>query len=375
MATKDTVIIEDSDPYVDMDPAFEDTGMEVVEQVPDNPKSQVSMKKIFFLLFLLLILVLGGLSGLYFLFYGNPQEHIADNWNPPVPITPEKTAPQLPPETTEPTDLTMATLSKSLTEIGTTHQSITDIGSDMLTFGLTNVQSEGLTFSKLASAENLTLQTSKEVTRTFAFNDLEPITPGLRSEPVLYRFKIMSDLKAITPTDDDIVSEDDTDETDTVEESEDVSETKELTSATASAPSLTETKEDKSKDLAAIPEPLGKRKKPIVFRATIPLILMYPELTLKFNSFLLLLPDVPSNTYVNIGVALKTSNEAVFKEIQDRKTFVRGAIFGILKRLFESAPVKDISGETIKKRIIKDINYVLIHGTVDDVYITNYLAI
>jgi Flagellar basal body-associated protein len=74
-------------------------------------------------------------------------------------------------------------------------------------------------------------------------------------------------------------------------------------------------------------------------------------------------------------VSLKTSNEKVFKEIQDRKTFVRGALYGILKRIFESNNQGMVSGESIKKRIVKEINYILINGTVDKVFITNYLTI
>jgi len=396
MAKKDTILNDDSDPYVDMEPTFEQT-MEIVENVPETLESQVSMKKIFFLLFLLLIIIMGGLSGVYFLFYGNSTEHIADNWNPPV--IPEKVEPQLPPTPSEPEVLTMSTIAKSLTDISNqksitaletiqsqtiniSDEQLSDVTSPPLATGYTTDAQESLN----AISVSETLTPSQEVTRTTAFNDLEPITPGLRSEPVVYRFKVIDDSEGITPnedTDDIFSSDEDTDEDvdeesdKVVEASDNTTETSDITKATATSVTETEveTTEEKSKELAAIQEPLGKRKKPIVYRATIPLILMYPELTLNFNSFLLLLPDKPSKTYINIGIALKTSNESVFKEIQDRKTFVRGAIFGILKRLFESTPVTEISGESIKKRLKKEINYILITGTVDDVYITNYLSI
>ncbi|MBF0450862.1 MAG: hypothetical protein HQK75_09185 [Candidatus Magnetomorum sp.] len=380
MAKKNTTLTEDSDPYVDLDPTFEQT-VQVVE-VTDDKASHVSLKKIFILLFLLLILVFGGISGVYFLFYGNPPEYVADNWNTSAVIT--KKSDIKTQEPSESTSLTLSTSPQALTAIA--HQSMTIVDAvQSLTMNTSGSQAvlNTSTLQDPLNASNMqeTIKPSNAVTQTVALNALEPITPNLRTSPVFYHFKIVSDSEDMTSAEDsdDITSTDESDDIATSEDSEDVTETKEITSATtttAAAPSVTETESkdaDKSKQLAAIP--LGQRKKPIIFRSPIPLILMYPELTLNFNSFLVLLPDKPSNTFINIGVSLKTSNESVFKEIQDRKTFVRGAIFGILKRLFESMPEKEITGENIKKRIIKDINYLLINGTVDDVYITNYLTI
>ncbi|KPA13425.1 hypothetical protein MHK_006322 [Candidatus Magnetomorum sp. HK-1] len=382
MASNHTQNGGESDPYVDMEPTFEKS-MDIVERETVNSDDQVSLKKIFTLLFIFLIIILGGLSGVYYIFYGNPTNTVADGWNPthviPSSVEPQKT------QNSDAVPLTTIADSVALTHSSlasipltiSSHATQLTISKAQPSISIANnsqthtadVMIQQLTVN--ASNDQTAMDVSSMLTRTTAINDLEPITPNLRITPVLYRSKIVDESKKLT--------EDKGDTETAIEDSDELTETKDKASIADASSSITKSEKkdgDKSeKTMAQLSTPLSQRRKPIVFRASIPLILMYPELTLNFNSFLVLLPDTPSNTFVNIDVSLKTSNEAVFKEIQDRKTFVRGAIFGILKRMFESVPMNTITNETIKNRIVKDINYVLINGTVDKVYITNFLTI
>jgi len=382
MAGNKTLNGGESDPYVDMDPSFNQS-IDVVEKETAN--NQVSLKKIFVLLMIFLIIIIGGISGVYYIFYGNPTEIVADGWNPSTQISipsEEQKAEPVPQSTSgnsvSLTQVSFATIpytlsSHSATALITSKElsktalakelPVTALASNLSTTISVSIQK--LTMNTLSNQNAMTI--SNMFTRTTAINDLEPITPNLRKSPVVYRFAIVDESKDIT--------EEKKDQEKAVVDSDEDKETEEKSSIAKTSAPLTETEKKEKEKTIAETIPLEKRRKPIIFRASIPLILMYPELTLNFNSFLVLLPEKPSNTFVNIDVSLKTSNEAVFKEIQDRKTFVRGAIFGILKRMFESLPLNKINSETIKKRIAKDINYILVHGTVDKVYITNYLKI
>jgi flagellar basal body-associated protein FliL len=375
----------DSDPYVDIDPDFNNS-VEVVER--KESENQVSLKKIIILLFLFIIIIAGGLAGVYYVFYGTSTEMIADNWHAPiVTTTTSTTIPQTIPSmslvTTLPASMTLSVNQKSLTagqqsltSTGTRY-SLTSYGANnaqpSLTTNISNAQVSltALTMSAGRSLTELTLNTVSietglteniKIVRKTINNPLAPLTPNLRSTPVLYRYKIASEMDEITDTTDEVALE-----SESTDQPTDATETK------AETASLTKTDNKESKEV--VQAPLTNRRKPIVYRAAIPLILMYPELTLNFNSFILLLPEAETKTYVDISVSVKTSNEKVFKEIQDRKTFVRGAIYAILKRIFESNHGQYISGEDLKKKIIKDINYILINGTIDKVFITNYLTI
>jgi flagellar basal body-associated protein FliL len=377
----------DSDPYVDIDPDFNNS-VEVVER--KDSEDQVSVKKIIILLFLFIIIIAGGLAGVYYVFYGTSTEMVADNWHAPiVTTTTSTTIPQTIPSLslvkTLPASMTLSVNQQSLTagqqaftSTGTRY-SLTNYSANntqpSLTTNISNTQLSltALTISSGSSLTELTLNTvsietglteNVKIVRKTINNPLAPLTPNLRSTPVLYRYKIASEIDEITDTTDEVALESESESTD---QPTDATETKSETA------SLTKTDNKERKKVAQAP--LTNRRKPIVYRAAIPLILMYPELTLNFNSFFVLLPEAETKTYVDISVSVKTSNEKVFKEIQDRKTFVRGAIYAILKRIFESNHGQYISGEDLKKKIIKDINYILINGTIDKVFITNYLTI
>jgi len=388
----------DADPYVDIDPDF-NTSVEIVDRKDSD--DQVSIKKIIILFLLFIIIISGGLAGVYYVFYGTSTDIVADNWHAPIVATTTSTT--IPPLTTDPVSLGLSlpasmTLSVSQQPLTSSdQQSLTSSGMlySLTNYGTSNAQ-PSLT-SNISNAQialtSLTMNTSAEVAltelntisietaltenikivRKTIMNPLEPLTPNLRSSPVLYRYRIADESDIITETSDELAeeTEDDTEDETEVETSDQLTDTTEKKAETAD--SLTKTEKSDKKEVAQVP--LSDRRKPIVYRSAIPLILMYPELTLNFNSFIVLLPEAESKTYVDISVSVKTSNEKVFKEIQDRKTFVRGAIYAILQRIFETNQGQYISGEDIKKRIIKDINYILINGTVDKVFITNYLTI
>jgi len=381
----------DSDSYVDIDTDF-DSSVEIVEN--NDSDDQVSVKKIIILLFLFLIIISGGVAGVYYLFYNSSSEMVADNWHAPIVTPTTSTTIPTQPDTlsmaaTLPSSMTFSVNQQELTPSAqqtltasnmryaltnyaasnaqpslTTNISNAQVSLTALTMNTTSIQS-GITELTLNTVNIETALTENEkIVRKTIMNPLEPLTPNLRSTPVLYRYKIAGEVKGLTETGDEFADE----------ASDQITDTAEKKSETAASLTKTDTDKKDKKEVAQVP--LTNRRKPIIHRAAIPLTLMYPELTLSFNSFIVLLPEVESKTYVDISVSVKTSNEKVFKEIQDRKTFVRGAIYAILQRIFESnASGKFIAGEEIKKRIVKDINYILINGTVDQVFITNYLTI
>jgi len=385
----DQLNINDSDSFKENDSEF-DSSVEFIEQNETKSNEQVSLKKIVALLFLFIVIIAGGLASVYYIFYGSSSEMVADNWHLPVPTTTTSTTIPVQPTAislgpTLPASMTLSVNQMSLTSSGQESLTTSGIlsmtnysainGQPSLTSNISNIQhsitaltmkagsvQSGLTELTLntVSIETELTETLKVVRKT-VMNPLEPLTPNLRSTPVLYRYRISSEIESLTETSDEIGVASTDQVTDTTEKKSE------------SAASLTETDKKAKKEVAQ--SPLSNRRKPIIHRAAIPLILMYPELTLSFNSFIVLLPEVESKTYVDISVSVKSSNEKVFKEIQDRKTFVRGAIYAILKRIFESNSGNYISGEDIKKQITKDINYLLINGTVDKIFITNYLTI
>ena len=384
----DQINTNDSDPYVDIDPDF-NSSVEVVEQKETGSDDQVSIKKIILLLFLFIIIISGGLAGVYYVFYGTSSEMVADNWHVPIATTTTSTTIPVQPLSlvaTLPASMTLSVSQQALTSSGiqgltssgilysstnygassaqpslTTNISNAQISLTALTMNAGSVQAALTELTLNSVSIETALTESQKIVRKTIINPLAPLTPNLRSTPVLYRYRIASEIEKLTATDDEVA----------IESTDQLTDTTEKKSETAA--SLTKTDKKDKKEVAQVP--IAKRRKPIVYRTAIPLILMYPELTLNFNSFIVLLPEVESKTYVDISVSVKTSNEKVFKEIQDRKTFVRGVIYAILKRIFESNNGKYISGEDIKKRIIKDINYILINGTVDKIFITNYLTI
>jgi flagellar basal body-associated protein FliL len=362
-----------------------DSSVEVVENNTNDSQDQVSLKKIIILLFLFVIIISGGLAGVYYIFYNTSSEMVADNWHAPIATTTTSTT--IPTQSnsislgsTLPSSITFSVNQQALTASAQQALNATDMQYSLTSYGANNAQPSLMTNmsnvsvltmsarSVQANITELTLNTvniesafteTQKIVRKTVINPLEPLTPNLRSSPVEYRYLIAGNIDGLTATDELADASDQL--TDTEKKSD-------------TAASLTKTDKDK-KEVAQVP--LSSRRKPIVHRAVIPLTLMYPELTLSFNSFIVLLPEVESKTYVDISVSVKTSNEKVFKEIQDRKTFVRGAIYAILKRIFEShaSGGKSISGDEIKKLIAKDINYILINGTIDKVFITNYLTI
>ncbi|ETR69889.1 MAG: hypothetical protein OMM_09214, partial [Candidatus Magnetoglobus multicellularis str. Araruama] len=315
----------DSDPYVDVDPDLK-SSVEVVDSKDSD--DQVSLIKIFILLIIFVVIISGGLGGFYYFFYHTPTEMVADNWHAPI-ITPTESVPQAVPDSpmqlvvTPPDSITVSVSNQSLTLAGKDY-SLTAYASNntqpSLTSNISNTQVSLTDLTMQASSSqaaltdltlnNLSIESAltetQNIVRKTITNPLAPLTPNLRSTPVLYRYKIAGDMETLTSAagSDEIAA-------DTAEQLTDTTDKKSET-----ADSITETEKKKKPEVAEVP--LRKRRKPIVFRATIPLILMYPELTLNFNSFILLLPDVQSKTYIEISVSLKTSNEKVFKEIQDR---------------------------------------------------------
>ena len=120
-----------------------------------------------------------------------------------------------------------------------------------------------------------------------------------------------------------------------------------------------------------------KSKKPgkvQIFKSKISIIKLNPELTLTFEPFVILSPKDMEWSYISLALALKTSNERVYKEIQKKKITFRGEIYKILNRIYQQSNSPDLySLEELKRKILDNLNEILVHGRVEKLYLTDFL--
>ncbi|CAN2040157.1 hypothetical protein GMMP15_1580010 [Candidatus Magnetomoraceae bacterium gMMP-15] len=99
-----------------------------------------------------------------------------------------------------------------------------------------------------------------------------------------------------------------------------------------------------------------------------------PVAYLNFLSFVILLSENSTWTYLSTNLVLKPSNHNVYKEIQKKKVFFRGAIYGILTRLFQTRDPQLFPKKELKQHIINDLNYLLVTGRVEVIYFMDFLV-
>ncbi|CAN2043379.1 hypothetical protein GMMP1_1100005 [Candidatus Magnetomoraceae bacterium gMMP-1] len=99
-----------------------------------------------------------------------------------------------------------------------------------------------------------------------------------------------------------------------------------------------------------------------------------PVAYLNFSSFVILLSENSTWTYLSTNLVLKPSNHNVYKEIQKKKVFFRGAIYGILTRLFQTRDPQLFPKKELKQHIINDLNYLLVTGRVEVIYFMDFLV-
>lgn len=96
---------------------------------------------------------------------------------------------------------------------------------------------------------------------------------------------------------------------------------------------------------------------------------------LDFAGFVVLLAENEDQAYLSLSISVKLSNSTVYREIEKKKTFIRGVIYGVLDKAAKTGSTQIMSKEQLKQDIIDAVNRLLITGIVDDVYFTKFLAV
>jgi len=96
---------------------------------------------------------------------------------------------------------------------------------------------------------------------------------------------------------------------------------------------------------------------------------------LDLAAFVVLLPEDEDLAYFSLSLSVKLSKSSVCREIKERKTFFRGVIYGILNKAVKASSPQVISKEQLKQDIIGALNGLLVTGTIDDIYFTDFLVV
>jgi flagellar basal body-associated protein FliL len=97
--------------------------------------------------------------------------------------------------------------------------------------------------------------------------------------------------------------------------------------------------------------------------------------TLDLASFVVLLAENEDWAYLSLSISVKLSNSNVYREIEEKKTFLRGVIYGILEKAAKAGSLQIMSKEQLKRDIVGALNGFLVTGTVDDIYFTKFLVV
>ena len=96
---------------------------------------------------------------------------------------------------------------------------------------------------------------------------------------------------------------------------------------------------------------------------------------LDFAGFVVLLAENEDQAYLSLSISVKLSNSNVYREIEKKKTFIRGVIYGVLDKAAKTGSTQIMSKEQLKQDIIDAVNRLLVTGIVNDVYFTKFLAV
>ena len=96
---------------------------------------------------------------------------------------------------------------------------------------------------------------------------------------------------------------------------------------------------------------------------------------LDLAAFVILLPEKEDRAYFSLGISVKLSNRRVCREIEEKKTFFRGVIYRALNKAAKDTSLQAISKEQLKRDIVSALNGLLMTGTIDDVYFTDFLVV
>jgi flagellar basal body-associated protein FliL len=96
---------------------------------------------------------------------------------------------------------------------------------------------------------------------------------------------------------------------------------------------------------------------------------------LDLAAFVVLLPEDEDRAYLSLSISVRLSNTNVYREIEKKKTFFRGVIYGILDKAVKAGSSQIILNEQLKRDIIGALNGLLGTGAIDDIYFTKFLVV
>jgi flagellar basal body-associated protein FliL len=97
--------------------------------------------------------------------------------------------------------------------------------------------------------------------------------------------------------------------------------------------------------------------------------------TPSFARFLVLLPKTDEAACLLVRISVKPSNRSVYKELDEKRTFLRASIYAVLKKEVGINKGQRISIKTLKPDIMKALNSMLVTGTIDRIYFTEFLVV
>lgn len=96
---------------------------------------------------------------------------------------------------------------------------------------------------------------------------------------------------------------------------------------------------------------------------------------LDFARFLVLLPKTDEAAYLLLRISVKPSNPAVYEEMEKKKAFCRASIYAVLNKEVRMHARQRISMKTLKPDIMDALNSMLVTGTIDRIYFTEFLVV
>lgn len=96
---------------------------------------------------------------------------------------------------------------------------------------------------------------------------------------------------------------------------------------------------------------------------------------LNFARFLVLLPKTDEAAYLLLKISVKPSNRSVYEEMDEKRIFLRASIYAVLNKEVRINKGQTISMKTLKPAIVDALNSMLVTGTTDGIYFTEFLVV
>jgi len=96
---------------------------------------------------------------------------------------------------------------------------------------------------------------------------------------------------------------------------------------------------------------------------------------LNFARFLVLLPKTDEAAYLLLKISVKPSNRSVYEEMDEKRIFLRASIYAVLNKEVRINKGERITMKTLKPAIAGALNSMLVTGTIDRIYFTEFLVV